>query len=70
MVITVSSKLSGIYEAALRSIELMKKKRRVEVVDSQWAIMAQGFIAMAAARAAKAGASFNEVLDVVYRSLS
>lgn len=70
IVITVSAKLSGIYQAALQSVELMKKKCRVEVVDSQWAIMAQGFVAMAAARAAKAGASLNEVLDIVHRSIS
>jgi len=68
--IALSSKLSGIYEAALRSVELMKKKCRVEVVDSQWAIMAQGFIAISAARAAKAGASFNEVLDIVRQNIS
>jgi len=68
--IALSSKLSGIYEAALRSVELMNKKCRVEVVDSQWAIMAQGFIAISAARAAKAGASFNEVLDIVRQNIS
>ena len=70
LVITVSSKLSGTHEVALQSIELMKKKCRVEVVDSQWAVMAEGLIVIAAARAAKSGASFDEVLDIAHRNIS
>ncbi|MFC1903304.1 DegV family protein [Chloroflexota bacterium] len=65
LAIILSSKLSATCEVALQSIGLMKRKCRVEVVDSKWAVMAQGFIVMAAARAAQAGASFNEVLDMV-----
>ena len=68
LVITLTSKLSGTYEVALQSIGLMEKKCRVEVVDSQWAVMAQGFIVIAAARAAQAGASFDEVLDITHRN--
>ena len=64
VVITLTSKLSATYQVALQSIELMKKQCRVEVVDSQWAVMAQGFIAIAAAKAAQAGASLDEVLDM------
>jgi DegV family protein with EDD domain len=62
--ITLTSKLSVTYQVALESIGLAKKQCRIEVVDSQWAIMAQGFIAIAAAKAAQAGASITEVLDV------
>ncbi|MDI6815000.1 MAG: DegV family protein, partial [Dehalococcoidales bacterium] len=69
LVITLSSKLSGTYEVALQSIGLMKKKCRVEVVDSQWAAMAQGFIAITTARAAQAGASFDEVMDITHRNM-
>ncbi len=69
LAIIVSAKLSGTYDVALHSIGLMKKKCRVEVVDSQCAVMAQGFIAMSAARAAKSGASFGEVLDTVYHNI-
>ncbi len=69
LVITLTSKLSATHEVALQSIGLMRKKCRVEVVDSQCAVMAQGFIAMAAARAAQAGASFDEVLAVTHRSI-
>ena len=64
VVISLTSKLSATYQVALQAVGLMKKRCRVEVLDSQWAIMAQGFIAIAAAKAAQAGASLDEVLDV------
>jgi len=64
LAIILSSKLSGTYEVATQSIGLMKRKCRVEVVDSQWATMAEGFIVMKAAEAAWAGASLGEVIDV------
>lgn len=70
IVITLTSKLSGTYQVALQSIGLMTRKCRVEVIDSQWAIMAQGFIVITAARAARAGASFDEVLDIAHRNIS
>jgi len=69
LVISVTSKLSGTHEVALQSIGLMKKKCRVEVVDSQSGVMAQGFIVIAAARAAKAGAGLDEVLDIVRHNI-
>jgi DegV family protein with EDD domain len=70
LVITLSSGLSGFYSAAIRGIDLMKKKCRIEVVDSRWVIMAEGFIVMSAARAAKEGASFDQVLEVAKRAIS
>ena len=51
--IALSSKLSGLYDAAKLAVDLMPKKCRVEVLDSQWVIMAEGFLAMKAARAAR-----------------
>ena len=69
VVISLTSKLSATYQVALQSIGLMKKQCRVEVVDSQWAVMAQGFITIAAAKAAQAGASFDEVLDVARHTI-
>lgn len=69
VVISLTSKLSATYQVALQSIGLMKKKCRVEVVDSQWAVMAQGFVAIAAAKAAQAGASIDEVLGVARRTI-
>jgi len=68
LAVIVSSKLSGTYEVALQSIGLMKRKCRVEVIDSHWAVMAQGFIVMKAARAAQAGASLDEVIEVVQKT--
>ena len=41
----------------------------MEVIDSQWATMAQGFIVMEAARAAQAGAGLNEVIDVTRETI-
>ena len=69
LAIILSSKLSGTYEVALQSIGLMKRKCRVEVIDSQWAVMAEGFIVIAAARAAQAGASLDEVMDVTQKTI-
>jgi len=69
LAIIVSSKLSGTYDVALQSIGLMKRKCRVEVIDSQQAVMAEGFIVIAAAKAANTGASFDEVVDIAHRSI-
>jgi len=70
LVITLSSKLSATYEVALQSVGLMKRKCRIEVVDSQWAVMAQGFVVISAARTAQSGASFDEVLDIIHRNIT
>lgn len=69
LAIMVSSKLSGTYEVALQSIGLMKRKCRVEVVDSLCAVMAQGFVVMKAAEAANAGASLDEVIEVTRKNI-
>ena len=69
VVIGLTSKLSATYQVALQAARLMKKRCRVEVMDSQWAVMAQGFIAIAAAKAAQAGASLDEVLDVARHTM-
>jgi len=69
LVIMLSSKLSGIYNAALQSASLIEGKCRIEVVDSGCAVMAQGFVVIEAARAAQAGASLDEILEIVRRNL-
>jgi DegV family protein with EDD domain len=48
----------------------MKRKCRVEVIDSGLAVMAQGMVVITAARAAQAGASFDEVVDITRRNLN
>ena len=69
LVITISSRLSGTYDVASESMGLMKRKCRVEVIDSHWVVMAEGFMVMAAARAAQAGANFDEVVDITHRNM-
>ncbi len=69
LVITLTSKLSATYEVALQSVGLMKRKCRVEVIDSQWAVMAQGMMAIAAARAAYAGTSLDEIITITQRNI-
>jgi len=64
LAIILSARLSGTYDVASQSVGLMKRKCRVEVIDSKMATMAQGFIAMKAARAAQAGAELDEVIEV------
>ena len=68
-IITSSQKLSASYEATLQAIKLMKKKCKVEVIDSKWAVMAQGLIVITAARAAQAGASLNEVVALARQNI-
>ena len=70
VVITNSHKLSASYETAVLARERMKKKRRVEVIDSLSAVMGQGLIVMAAAKAAKDGARLDKVLEITRRSIS
>jgi DegV family protein with EDD domain len=69
LVTSVTGKLSATYQVALQAVGLMKKKCRIEVLDSQWAVMAQGFITIAAAKAARTGAGLDDVLDAARRTM-
>ena len=69
LAVAVSSRLSATHEVALQSIEQMKRKCRVEVIDSQTATMAEGFVVMKAAQAAKAGANLDEVMEVARKNI-
>ncbi len=63
--ITLSSKLSAIYDVARGAGEQVKTELSqicIEVMDSQTATAAEGFIALAAARAAEEGKSLAEVI--------
>ncbi len=57
LAITLSAKLSGTHAAALQGRSLAAAPARIEVMDSGQAAIAEGFVVMAAARAANAGAS-------------
>jgi DegV family protein with EDD domain len=61
--ITVSDHLSGTLDSA-RGAQQLVKDVPIEVIDSRSASMGQGFIALAAARAVKEGASLAEAADI------
>jgi DegV family protein with EDD domain len=69
LVILVSARLSATYEVARQSVDMMKKKCRVELLDSETATMAEGFIVMKAAKAAQSGASLDEVIEVARQTV-
>ncbi|MFC1981197.1 DegV family protein [Chloroflexota bacterium] len=64
--ITASVKLSTVYNAAREAAGLVKTelpRTTIEVLDSHTATAAEGFVAMAAARAAAKGKDLAEVVD-------
>jgi len=66
----VTSKESATHGAALAGKEIAQKGRcRIEVVDSRGVTMWQGLVALAAARAARAGYSLNQVVSVVQETV-
>ena len=69
LVIMISSKLTGLYNAALQSARLLESKCRIEVVDSGCAVMSQGFIVIRAAQAAQEGAKLDEILEIVHHNI-
>jgi DegV family protein with EDD domain len=70
LAITISHKLSATYESATQAIDKMKKKCRVEVINSQWALMALGLLVIAAAKAANSGASLDEVVALTRKNIT
>jgi DegV family protein with EDD domain len=69
VVVAVSARLSATAEVARQAIGEMKKKCRIEVIDSETATMAEGFIVMKAAQAANSGAKLDEVMKVAYQNI-
>ncbi len=63
VVITISSGISATYEGAVVAAREFPGKK-IEVIDSEQLAMAHGWQVVAAARAAKAGLSFNEVVEI------
>lgn len=59
--IHVSAAMTGTYNAALLAAQMVPEVP-IRVIDSQAATMAQGFLALEAARAAEAGATLDEVV--------
>jgi DegV family protein with EDD domain len=69
LVIMLTSKLSGLHNAALQSAALIEGKCRIVVVDSKQAVMAQGFVVIKAAQAAREGANLDQLLEIVDRNI-
>lgn len=67
--ILISSKLSGTISSAVQAKELVPQVK-VEIVDSCATSMAMGFQVLAAARAAEAGKSFEQVVAVAREAVS
>ena len=68
----VSKALSATYQVALQAREAMKKENpglNIEVVDTKIAVGGQGFVALEAARAARAGKSLAEVISVMENTI-
>jgi DegV family protein with EDD domain len=70
LVITIGSRLSATGQAALQAVEMMRKKCRVEVVVSEMAMMAEGLLAIAAAKAAQKGAGLGELVELTRQNIS
>jgi DegV family protein with EDD domain len=70
LVIMLTSKLSGMYNAALQSARLVEADCRIEVIDSKNAVMSEGFAVIHAAQAAKAGKHIDEIIPIVKRDLA
>ncbi len=48
---------------------MMKQKRRIKVIDTLQVIMGEGLIAIQAAKAAKAGASFDDIVKQIQNNI-
>jgi DegV family protein with EDD domain len=70
LVIANSQKMSASYEAMVEAVDEMEHPGRVEVIDSQWAIMAQGLIVIAAAKAAQKGAGLDELIALTEKNVT
>ncbi len=69
LVVNMSSKLSGTYQSALQAKSLVEGKCRIEVIDSQTVVMGLGLMVISAAKVAQAGASLDELVDLVRRAI-
>lgn len=64
--ITLSSQLSSTHDMALTARDIVAKEKpnfKIEVIESGTAAAAEGFVALAAARAAENGADFSGVIN-------
>ena len=64
LVVTLSGKLSGTYQSATNAKTMVKKKCRIEVIDSLTVAMGLGLIVISAAKAAQTGAKLSELANM------
>jgi len=69
LVITISHKLSGTFETACRAAEMVKTRKRIEVIDSLHVIMAEGMLVIQAAKAAQDGKNLDEIIKMVRNNI-
>jgi DegV family protein with EDD domain len=70
LVVVVSSKLSGTYQSAAQAKEYVKGKCRIEIVDSLTVALAEGLIAISAAKAVREGADLKAAAEVARKAVS
>jgi DegV family protein with EDD domain len=70
VVLTLSHKLSGTFETATHATELISRKCRIKVIDTLQVIMGEGMIVITAAKAAKAGASFDDIVSQAEKNIT
>jgi DegV family protein with EDD domain len=70
LVITIGRKLSATADSAMKAVDAMKKKCRVAVVASDLAMMAEGLLAIAAAKAARDGADLDELVEMTRSNIA
>ena len=69
LVITISRKLSATGESALKAVESVQKPCRIHILPSDWAMMGEGLLVIAAAKAANEGADLNELIRHTERNI-
>ncbi len=69
LVITVSKKLSAMYESALQAKNMVETGCQIEVIDSMSGIGGEMLLVILAAKAAQAGANLNEIKNMVENAI-
>ncbi len=69
LVVVISGKLSGTYQSATNAKTMLKKKCRIEVIDSLSTAMGLGLMVIAAAKAIKKETKLDEIIDVVNKGI-
>lgn len=70
LVITISRKLSATGESALKAVESVQKPCRIHILPSEWAMMGEGLLVIAAAKAAQNSAGLDEIIQLTERNIN